>query len=47
MSSIGTTYQNEPFSGNVGASNYQGSDRFLVLAEAIVVTAHGEDIPIS
>ena len=39
---IGTTFQNNPFSGNVGVSTYQASDRFLVLAEAVVVTGHGE-----
>ena len=42
--SAGTSYQNQPFSGNVGASTYQASDRFLVLAEAIVVTGHGEGV---
>ena len=37
-------YQDAPFSGNVGVSTYRGSDRFLVLAEAVVVTGHGKSV---
>ena len=33
--------ENRPFSGNVGVSTYSGRNRLLLLAEAIVVTAHG------
>ena len=39
---LGTNFQNNPFSGNVGVSTYQASDRFLVLAKAVVVIGHGE-----
>ena len=39
---LGTTFQNNPFSGNVGVSTYQASDRFLVHVEAVVVTCYGE-----
>ena len=32
---------NRPFSGNVGVSTYSARNRLLLLAESIVVTAHG------
>ena len=38
---IATSFNNRPFSGNVGVSAYSGADRLLLIGESIVVTAHG------
>ena len=38
---IATSFNNRPFSGNVGVSAYSGEDRLLLIGESIVVTAHG------